>query len=257
MANVAALLLAAGESTRMGEPKALLPWHGRTLLEYQVASLRSAGISRAIVVLGHKSDLLCAMLEGLAKIESVYNPDYRQGKTTSVKAGLRGLQRPEDDRPGHRETALLILSVDQPRSPDTIRRIMQQHEDLSRSRAPSGQPYLITIPTYGGKGGHPLVISTLLLAELMEISEDTRGIKAVVRRHAAETQRVEIDAPEILLDLNTPEDYHRALKRPAPGALTEAQRGGGRIGYENNAQALPPPPLWGRTEVGGDQSPPS
>ena len=201
----------------MGEPKALLPWHGQTLLEHQVTSLRSAGISRTIVVLGHRSDLLCSLLEGLSGIESVYNPDYRQGKTTSVKAGLRKLQGPEADRLGPRETAVLILSVDQPRSPDTVRRIMQQHEDPGGSGAPSGQPCLITVPTYGGKGGHPLVISTLLLSELTEISEDTRGIKAVVGRHAAETQRVEIDAPEVLLDLNTPEDYHRALQMLASG----------------------------------------
>ena len=118
------------------------------------------------------------------------------------------------------EEAILVLNVDQPRSAGTIRQVMELHltplypplpkVDLGGSLP--GRTCLITIPTYRGKGGHPIILSTSLMAELMDISEDSLGLKAVVREHEGETQRVEIDSPEILLDLNTPKDYQKALE---------------------------------------------
>ena len=213
---MAALLLAAGESTRMGELKALLPWHGRPLIDHQISALASAGVSRTIVVLGHQSERLKSLLENRSGTSCVYNPDYRQGKTTSIKAGLRTLKAPSIPLATSgqaeigcviQEESVLIMNVDQPRSANTIHRVMGLHRQANSSE----RTCLITIPTYRGKGGHPAILSTSLMAELMDISEDTLGIKAVIRRHAEETQRVEIDSPEILLDLNTPQDYKKAL----------------------------------------------
>ena len=224
-----ALLLAAGESTRMGELKALLPWHDRPLIEHQVSALKSAGVSRTIVVLGHQSERLESLIEGRSGIQWVYNPDYKQGKTTSIKAGLHALKvssiPPATEEQGEvvrlpREESALILNVDQPRSADTIRRVMELHRRADSAK----RACLITIPTYGGKGGHPIILSLSLMDELMDISEDTLGVKDVVRRHVKETQRVEIDCPEILLDLNTPQDYLKALETPSAHALTKEQR---------------------------------
>ena len=216
---IAALLLAAGESTRMGEPKPLLPWHGRTLLEHQVLALLSAGISRAVAVLGHESERLTPLLANRQRVQCVYNPDYAQGRSTSVKAGIRALFNAQEGSTGSSiEDALLVLSVDQPRSAATIRRIMELHcaPSAPHENGPPARPWLITIPTYRDKGhdeaGHPVILSTALIDELMQISEDTLGLKAVVRRHEEETQRVPMDSPEVLLDLNTPEDYRSALK---------------------------------------------
>ena len=70
---------------------------------------------------------------------------------------------------------------------------------------------LITVPEFGGKGGHPIIVSARLLSELQTIDEETQGIKAVVRRHADDTVRVDLGTPEILWDLNTPEQYEEAL----------------------------------------------
>lgn len=204
MAKVAALLLAAGESTRMGELKALLPWAGKTLLEHQVDALTSAGLSPIIVVLGHEADRLLPLLSPKQAVQCVRNPDYRQGKTTSLNAGLRTLQGTWTDTASPEEDAVLVLNVDQPRSLETIRRVLDLHVSGS-------QTTLITIPTYGGKGGHPLVLSTYLLRELMEVSEESLGLLAVVRRHEGETHRAELGTPEVLLDLNTTEDYQKAL----------------------------------------------
>ena len=86
-----AILLAAGESTRMGRLKALLPWRGQTLLEHQVSALRDGGADRVIVVLGHRADELRPLVERNQGVTWTLNPDYRQGKTTSIKAGLSAL----------------------------------------------------------------------------------------------------------------------------------------------------------------------
>ena len=196
----------------MGRLKALLPWGDTTLLEYQVDSLLSAGVGTLVVVLGHRREELEPLVEGRDGVRYVYNPDYRRGKTTSIMAGLGGLL---DQPPPGEGDALLILNVDQPRSAETIRRVVALHDGSGRSGFET-RPYLITIPTYGGKGGHPIVLSASLLPELAEISEDTMGIKAVVTRRRAQTQRVEVDSPEVLLDLNTPDEYQKAIHAAFP-----------------------------------------
>ena len=196
MSDVVAILLAAGESRRMGQLKALLPWQGTSLLKHQVDSLRSGGVDRVVVVLGHRSDELKAELAETEGVAWQLNPDYLQGKTTSIKAGLSAVAA---DQPN----ALLILNVDQPRSAEVIRFLLDDH--LS-------QGSLITIPTHKGKGGHPIILSPSLSDELREIDEGTFGIKAVVQRHLESTRRVEMDNPEVLWDLNTPEEYQRVLQ---------------------------------------------
>ena len=196
MVATVAILLAAGESRRMGQPKALLPWQGTSLLEHQVGALRSAGVDRVVVVLGHRAEQLSLVLEGAEGVTWQLNPDYLQGKTTSIKVGL-GALGPE------RSDVILILNVDQPRSADTIRYLLEQH------RAGGG---LITIPEYQGKGGHPILLDSSLLDELSAIDEDTLGVKAVVRRHQGSTRRLPMENPEVLWDLNTPQQYREALQ---------------------------------------------
>ncbi|MCH7606774.1 MAG: nucleotidyltransferase family protein [Chloroflexi bacterium] len=180
----------------MGQPKALLPWQGTSLLEHQVSALRSAGADKVVVVLGHQPEQLIKALEEMEGATWVINPDYLEGKTTSIKAGVGALGAEKPD-------ILLILNVDQPRSADTVRFLLQEHR--------SGKG-LITIPEYRGKGGHPILLDPSLLDELGSIEEESLGIKAVVRRHQDSTRRVSMDNPEVLWDLNTPEEYHSALR---------------------------------------------
>ena len=107
--RVAAVLLAAGESTRMHEMKALLPWlGGRSLLAHQAHALAEAGYEPIVTVLGHLAERLRQVLTGPEPLQIVENPRYREGRTTSITAGLGALQ---DD-----VEAVLIVSVDQPRS---------------------------------------------------------------------------------------------------------------------------------------------
>ena len=196
MADTVAILLAAGESRRMGSSKALLPWQGTTLLAHQISVLRQGGVDKVVVVLGHRADNLKSIVEGIEGVSWTLNHDYNLGKITSIKAGLDFLDQRE-------LYALLILNVDQPRSPDTIRDLLEHH------RQGGG---LITIPTYGGKGGHPIVVASSLLHELRSITEETLGLKAVVQANQEFTQRLEMSTPEVLWDLNTPEEYQEALR---------------------------------------------
>jgi len=182
----------------MGQLKALLPWNGVLLIEHQIAALHGGGVDRVVVVLGHEAQQLQGLVEGKKGVTWVLNPDYAEGKTTSVKAGLKALGP-------SKPSTLLVLNVDQPRTAGTIHHLLQQHRE--------GQG-LITIPTYRGKGGHPLVLELSLLDELGSIDEESLGLLAVVRRHGKETRRVEMDTAEVLLDLNTPEQYRAA--RPDP-----------------------------------------
>ena len=196
MAGFAALLLAAGESRRMGRPKALLPWKGSTLLHCQISALLEAGIATVLVVLGHQAESLKPIIDSLEGVEWVINPDYAHGKTTSIKAGLNALGHEEPD-------AVVILNVDQPRESETIRELLRHHHTRGG---------LITIPTHQGKGGHPIVVASALLDELGTISEGTLGVKAVVRAHEDTTHRVEMATPQVLWDLNTPAEYESALR---------------------------------------------
>ncbi|MDE2778589.1 MAG: nucleotidyltransferase family protein [Chloroflexota bacterium] len=195
MPETAAILLAAGESRRMGELKALLQWQGQSLLSHQLAALSGGGVDRVIVVLGHRYEELLPEIEGKPGVEWTLNPHYLQGKTTSIKAGLAALG---DRLPG----TLLLLNVDQPRSAETVGYLLRQH----RASGP-----LITIPAFAGKGGHPVVFDAALITELGAINEATQGIREVVRRHQEGILRVEMDTGEVLWDLNTPEQYRAAL----------------------------------------------
>ena len=198
-----AILLAAGVSRRMGTLKALLDWRGRPLIMHQIVALREAGADEVVVVLGHRADELQARIGANRDVyeaggaRCVINTHYAEGKTTSIKTGLRAISaNPDCDGP------ILMLNVDQPRSAGVIQAVLDAH---LRGDA------LITIPTCGGKGGHPIAVARSLYQELLEISEVTQGMRAVTQRHQDETRRVELHAPELLWDVNTPEQYRAAL----------------------------------------------
>ena len=198
-----AILLAAGVSRRMGTLKALLDWQGRPLVMHQIVALRAAGADEVVVVLGHRADELQARIGANRDVylaggaRCVVNTHYAEGKTTSIKTGLRAISvGPQHDGP------ILMLNVDQPRSAELIRTVLDAH---------SCGGALITIPTCGGKGGHPIVVARSLYQELLEIGEITQGMRAVTQRHLAETQRVELGERELLWDFNTPEQYRAAL----------------------------------------------
>ena len=209
-AFTSAILLAAGVSRRMGTLKALLDWQGRPLIIHQIVALREAGADEVVVVLGHRADELQARIGAnrdvyaLGKVRCVVNDDYALGKTTSIKTGLWAVG--PSTGPG---SSIVMLNVDQPRSAGIIAQVLTAHQN--------GDNNLITIPTCKGKGGHPIIVSRKLYSELIAIDEQTQGMKAVTERHREATQRIELGAPELLWDVNTPEQYQSTLKAAGSG----------------------------------------
>ncbi len=190
--TAAAILLAAGESTRMGSAKALLPWRGAALIEYQVRALLTGGYREIVVVLGHEADEIRPFVPPEAQI--VVNEGYHEGRASSLQAGAAAL--PDDADP------IVILNVDQPR-PSTL---------LAELRIAHGNSdALITLPSFEGKHGHPPVLSGSLLPELRDVSDETQGLLAVIDAHRDALQEYSVSSPIVLLDLNTPDQYERAL----------------------------------------------
>ena len=194
MPSVSVILLAAGESTRMGRQKALLPWQGTTLLEYQLAQLAAIDELREIIVVtGRDPDRITAIAAATPRARAVHNVAYRTGKVSSIKAGLAAVS-PEAD-------AIMLLAVDQPRPAALLHMIVDAH------CAAGG---LITVPAHGGHRGHPVIFERGLLPELLAITEETQGIRAVMRAHLRETHEVAVSDPAVHVDLNSPADLEDA-----------------------------------------------
>ena len=181
----------------MGRPKALLPWAGTTLLAYQVRELRAAGVDDVIVVLGHEARVRVMELARFRLPEEtrlVVNEAYREGRASSLRAGARVLS----DAAG----PIVVLGLDQPRPASITRALLDAHEGAS-----------ITVPAFEGRRGHPVVLAGALLPELREASEEAQGLRGVIAAHEAEVREVAFDTAQVLLDINTPEEYEAALAR--------------------------------------------
>jgi molybdenum cofactor cytidylyltransferase len=190
--SVAGLILAAGESRRMGFPKALLPYREGTFLE-RLAGLFAARCSPVIVVLGAAADRIRTGggPTGHPAATLVVNPDWARGQTSSMQCGLRAVP-PEAD-------GVLFTLVDHPAvRPATIDVL------LAGPRAT-----LLRVPRYNGRRGHPIWFSRDIIPEFLALPE-TGAARDVVRGHAAQTEFLDVDDPGILADIDDPEAY-RAL----------------------------------------------
>ena len=194
--RIAAVLLAAGESTRMGEPKALLPWGGEPLIAHQVSALHEAGYGPLVVVLGHDAERVAAALPAHVTLEAAVNARYEEGRTTSIVLGVLRLIEAAVD-------GVVIASVDQPRSAGMLRTLREAFE---RERPQ------IAVPSLDGRPGHPPLFSGGLLSELLKVSEGTEGLRQVMRDFHEGRLLVPVDDPLTLTNLNTHEEYEAALK---------------------------------------------
>ena len=189
---IAGLILAAGESSRMGRDKALLDYRGRTFLDTIIHTLRDAGIERIAAVLGQHAEEIqkATNLEG---VEVVINSKYLRGQTSSLQCGLRALERPDLE-------AVVLCLVDHPAvSATTVQKLV---ESFGQSHSP------VVIPTHQSKRGHPVVISAAVFPELLSLGHD-QGANAVIRDYRNQTLFVEVDDKGILLDVDDPETYRR------------------------------------------------
>jgi molybdenum cofactor cytidylyltransferase len=192
----AAILLAAGSSTRMGSAKQLLDFGGKPLLRHAVDSVQSAGCDPVIVVLGaHEAEIRPA-LAGL-NVEIVVNERWREGMGTSIQAGVRALEKREVSG------AILTLSDLPFVTSDFLRGLVEWH-------LRSGRP--IVAAQYSGTAGVPVFFAREAFSLLLALKPD-QGCKGVILGHPADALLV--DCPEAAIDIDTPEDYARAVENPA------------------------------------------
>ena len=191
MKRIAAVILAAGASTRFGRPKQLLDWNGVPLLAHIAAVALEAELAPVIVVLGCQAEAARAAL-GTRPVQAVMNWRWEQGLSASVQVGLAALP------PG--AEAAIFLQCDQPLiTADLLRALVARFEE---TRAP------IVHPTYTGQRGTPALFARRLFPELAAVSGDEGG-RAVIACHANEVATVEVTDPDVLADIDTPADYER------------------------------------------------
>ena len=192
---IVAVVLAAGASTRMGRPKALLPVAGVPFIERIVRSLERTCVDRTLVVLGHNAD---AMREAVAYlgVETVVNPDYARGQLSSLQTAIRALD-------GEPVEAILVHLVDHPFiESGLVDRMIERFREEGK---------LIVVPRFAGRRGHPVLFSGKLFPEFLAAPPET-GAKPVVRGHPDETLELETGEEGVLIDIDTPEEYRKHVR---------------------------------------------
>ncbi|MEO7142995.1 MAG: nucleotidyltransferase family protein [Bryobacteraceae bacterium] len=194
-AALAGIILAAGNSSRMGTPKALLQFEGETFLD-RLIGIFGRVCRHTIVVLGHHAESIQLKLARQAAF--VRNPDPDRGQLTSLQCGLRAVPAGMD--------GVMFTPLDYPAiETETVERLV---ESFSGSRA----AIALAIPRCQHRRGHPVVVRAALIAEFLALPE-TASARDVVRRHDAAIRYVEVRDTGILTDVDTPEDYRRLLER--------------------------------------------
>jgi len=205
--RIAAVVLAAGMSRRMGTPKPLLPLGGRAMLLHVLDALaRVEAIDRTVVVTGHGHDQIAAIApEAVALVHNVQHTDGEM--VSSVKVGISSL-RGECD-------AIVLALGDQPLiRAETVRRLIDGWRS-SRSR--------IVLPRHAGKRGHPIVLDSTAFDEILSLSPH-ETLKTYISRHAMATMEVDVNDPAIHFDVDTPEDYTRAEALLTTGGAQPGRR---------------------------------
>ena len=190
---LAAVILSGGASSRMGSPKALLPYQGRPFLEHllEVTSHRSIGVRR--VVLGAHAEPIAKVVD-LKADEIVINEDWEKGQLSSVQAALRSLP-PKTD-------GILLCLIDHPLISAML--VQELIEQFYKSKKP------IVLPVYEGRRGHPVIFSSSLYDELLHAPLET-GARAVVWAHSGDLEEVRTNEEGCVLNLNDPETLQKEL----------------------------------------------
>ncbi|MBM4038086.1 MAG: nucleotidyltransferase family protein [Planctomycetes bacterium] len=189
---VAAILLAAGRSRRMGVQKLLLPVAGMPMIARVADAVLAGPVDLAVVVVGADGRCVAEALAGRA-VQFVTNPDAEGDMLSSVRCGLRAL-------PEECEAALVVLG-DQPGvTAEVVAAVVEAFRSGGRG---------IVVPTHRGRRGHPLLFSMRYRGEVLSRFNGT-GLRGLLQAHLEDVLEVEVATPGILDDVDRPEDYARA-----------------------------------------------
>ncbi len=192
---ISAILLAAGESKRMGQPKLLLPFGNGTILEQTVDNLLNSRLNEVIVVVGHKAQEITERLAN-RPVKIVLNPVYHEGMGSSIAKGLSLV----DDS----YRAVMIVLADQPLiDSETINILIEAF--LSHGKG-------IVVPVYRSRRGHPVIFATKYRKRLQALVGDVGGSQ-IIEEHETDTFEVTINSESINIDIDTINDYRSHINR--------------------------------------------
>jgi molybdenum cofactor cytidylyltransferase len=190
---LSAILLAAGESKRMGELKQLMPLGSSTVVEQAIDNLLNSAVDEVIVVLGYKAEEIIKTLAA-KPVKIMVNPNYRQGMSTSIIAGLilADLQA----------QAIMLALGDQPSvDSQTINQLIDEFYNHDKG---------IAVPTYQGRRGHPIIFAIKYKQELLELEGDIGG-RQIIQCHPDDILEVAVDSESVITDIDTRDDYQSRL----------------------------------------------
>ena len=191
---ISAIVLAAGESTRMGFPKLLLPIKGRSLLQHVIDNALQSKVGEVIVVLGAEATKLRREIKQ-SQVQIIENASYKEGLSTSLKAGLQAVNP--------QAQAVLILLGDQPLiSHDIIDALIDKYEE-------SGS--IMVAPVYKGKRGNPVLFDSSLIPELSRVTGD-KGGREIIEKHPAQLATVDFESTITGTDIDSWEDYKEVCR---------------------------------------------
>jgi len=198
---ISAILLAAGESRRMGRPKQLLDWQGKPLLLHVLENLIRSDVDEIILVLGYEVEKIRKSLPELP-VKIVVNPDYQSGMASSLRQGLLAMD------PG--SEAFLVLLADQPGiGPEMMNRVIREYQQADPKRG-------IGRPVYRGLPGHPVLIGVQYRQEALQLRGDV-GARRILMNHPTDILEIEVDRDVVLMDMDTPEEYRKYIKWAGSG----------------------------------------
>jgi molybdenum cofactor cytidylyltransferase len=187
------LVLAAGESKRIGTPKALLKIRTETFVERITSVLHSAGIQNIILVAGMHHEEIRKNAEGIAV---VFNSQHQLGQFSSLQTGLRELPKQTE--------FVIVWPVDLP--------LVRKETVASLLAAAQTQKNPITVPLYQGRKGHPVIYSAETITKIL-LMESTHTGKELFEHFEGRITFTDVEDPAVLIDIDTPEDYERYIKR--------------------------------------------
>jgi molybdenum cofactor cytidylyltransferase len=196
---ITAVILSAGESSRMGRPKALLSVDGVRFIEKIVSSFQSTRAGKTVVVLGHQADEMRRKIADLPVAITVNN-DYKKGQLSSLVAAIREIER----WPASAGVdGILVHLVDHPYINAALVNLMIERFYESKK--------LIVVPRYRGRRGHPVIFSRALFPELVNAPLD-QGAKTVVHAHREDTLEIDTEDEGVVIDIDTPDEYRRFVE---------------------------------------------
>jgi len=186
---ISAIVLAAGESNRMGKPKQLMPLGESTILEQAIDNLLGSAVNETIVVLGHKAEEVRKAIAA-RPVRIAVNPDYRQGMSGSIITGLNLIDR--------QAQAVMVALGDQPFvDSQTINDLIE--EFVSNDKG-------IAVPVYQGKRGHPVIFDIGYIDELLKLKGDIGG-REIIARYPEDVLEVAVNCEGVCIDIDTVENY--------------------------------------------------